>query len=650
MVVVYDIEVLRNFFLYVDYNINTKEFHQFEISNFKNELKPLLSHLKGLKAQIGFNNIGYDAQIIQYIVEKVKPNINLSSEDYTDRIYAYSQYVIGARDEKRFADYRESDFTVLQLDLFKIWHYDNKARHCSLKYLQFSMDWHNIEDMPIDHRDLVNTRELADKVIDYCKNDVLSTYEFYKITRGDTVHPLYKGIDKVQLRKDIRKRFNFNCLNYSDVKIGDEINKQTYLRATGKKWKDIKDIRTWRPKFTFGECFPSYMEFETEEMKSFFEKIKNIYIDSKSMQSFSIKFDGVTYTMAKGGLHSKDKPRKIIPMVNQILRDADVGSMYPNAIIKRKLYPKHLGPQWLEGYDGTTKDRLEAKAEYKKTKDGSLQSITEALKLALNGGGFGKTGEPTNWQFDNYIPFAVTIGCQIDLLMLIEDLVMAGIRVLSANTDGVLCLFTKDQEAAYKEVCIKWEKQVGNDKQGQLEYNDYSLFAQMSVNSYIAIQTDGKVKTKDEFMVDRELHKNKSYRIIPMAIQAYYEHGIHPETFVKSHKNIFDFCAGVRANKDWHFEIHSINNGEYDIDTLSKTNRYYISNQGQKLLKVNKDTRQSQVDAGEWMCTIYNKHVIKPIEEYDINYKFYISEVFNIISQIEPEVVNTGGSQLSLFI
>lgn len=653
MVVVYDIEVLRNLFLYLDYNLDTEEFSQFEISDFVNELPALLKHLDKIKAQIGFNNLAYDSQVIQHMRKNAKTLLRLDAEDIYTFLHDYSDSLIQNKEERRWLDYSEKSLPIIQLDLFKIWHYDNPARKCSLKWLQYSMDWDNIEDMPISHLDRVKTEEIRESIKYYCKNDVLSTLQFYKITQGITEHPEYAGKDKIKFRKDITRKLGIQCRNFNDVKIGDEINKQNYLRATGKRWFDIKNLRTKRPKFTFGDCYPSYIEFQTEELQGFFERLKDIFIDVMSDQKFTVNFDGVQYTMAKGGLHSKDKPRKIEPAAHEILRDADVGSMYPNAILKRGLYPQHLGKEWLEGYKALIQERLECKKKYKDTKDPAYQSIVEALKLALNGGSFGKTGETTSWQYDIFITFAVTVGCQIDLLMLIESLVLAGIRVMSANTDGIVCLFDKDKEDVYNKVCNDWEKKVGNydveKDQGILEYNDYVLMAQMAVNSYIAVKKNGEAKYKNQFMIDHELHKNKSFKIIPLALDAYYRKDINPVKFIKEHQNIFDFCAGARVNDKWYWEIRGVENDEYVKHRLLKTNRFFISNSGYKLIKINKeDDREIQKNSGKWMCTIYNRHLPRSIEEYNINYDFYIEATYKIISKIQPDVSATS-NQMALF-
>src|SRR5688572_4930129 len=102
MVVVYDIEVLRNMFLYVDYNIHTGVVSEFEVSDFSNDLPALLEHLKSVKAQIGFNNLSYDGQVIQHIKRHSRNLVKMTTEEVYDLTFNYSQYVISARDEGRW--------------------------------------------------------------------------------------------------------------------------------------------------------------------------------------------------------------------------------------------------------------------------------------------------------------------------------------------------------------------------------------------------------------------------------------------------------------------------------------------------------------------------------------------------------------------
>jgi hypothetical protein len=649
MIVIYDLETLKDFFLYVDVELNTDKFNIFEISNFQNDLNDLVKHLKILKGQIGFNNVNFDGQVQQWLIENYKNLKDLEGKLVANDIAQYANYVIQKSNSNEWLDYREYEFSIRQVDLYKVWHFNNKAKMTSLKWLQYMTDWSPIEDMPVDHNASISNRADAHKIIEYCKNDCLSTKRFYEITRGKTEHPLYKGIDRLQLRKDVKAEFGIDCTNYDDVKIGDSINKINYLNATGLTAKDLKLKRAVVKPFTFEDCFPSYVKFETNELNTFIDSIRRITVLTESKQEFHFKFGQTNYVLAKGGLHSEDKPRLVKPTIDQILRDADVGGMYPNAIRKRKLYPEHLGPLWLGMVDKLIDDRGEAKKKYEQTKEGKYKSIVETYKLAANGGLFGKLQEKTSWQYSPKTCFDITIGSQIDLLMLIERFELGGIRVISANTDGVVCLFNKNQDELYKKICTEWEELVGNHTQGKLEYSDYALLAQRSVNHYIAIKADGKAKHKGSFSVNHELHKNKSYRITALALDAFYRQGLNPRTFILAHENIFDFCAGMRTKGEWYLEARSMVNGSLKTERLQKTNRYFISNKGVKLIKCHPDGRQIQEDAGKWQSTIYNTHVQKDMKDYDINYDFYVKQVYEILGEIDPSITNEHYTQLDLF-
>lgn len=656
MVEIYDIETLSNCFTYTGLNRDSLDVKQFVIHQDLDETEEFIKHLNSLSKQIGFNNLNFDGQVIQFILNNYKKWSEFSSEYKASIIYDYSQKTINKMNSGGFAEFPEWKMQIPQMDLFKIWHFDNKAKMTSLKWIEFMIDLDNIEEMPIKHYERVSIDQVQ-SILDYNLNDVKATYELYKITKGLTDHKLYKGIDKIQLRVDIQNQFNIKCINYNDVKIGDRINKLSYcgLKEIEEKQlpKASKDIN----KFKFKDCFPKYIEFKTLEFNNFVNALSNIEVNLKKKdkkakkQEFEFTYNGTTYLIAKGGIHSKDKPRSIKPLENEILRDADIGSQYPNSLAKRELYPKHLGKEWIVGYKDIIQKRLQAKALYKTTKEPKYQAIQEAYKLSLNGGGYGKLGEENSWQYDPFIMNCVTIGNQMEILMLIESLELAGIHVISANTDGIVCLFDKSLNDVYYKTCKEWEIKVGNDDLGQLEYVDYKMLVQTSINDYIAVKLDGEVKTKGDFVSDFELHKNKSARVIPLALQEYFINNKSIEETIKNHENIFDFCLGVKsigANKLVAF------NKELQIEEdLQKINRYYISNKGVHILKrlpklenkkalmqidifgnVDDGTREAEIEAG-WLSTVYNKHnKNKSINDYDINYKYYIQKCQRIIDNI----------------
>ena len=90
--------------------------------------------------------------------------------------------------------------------------------------------------------------------------------------------------------------------------------------------------------------------------------------------------------MAKGGIHSNDKPRFIKPEADEIYLQIDIGGQYPNAMVKYKAFPKHLGLPWNKVIESNIIKRDFHKKEYKLTKNRKHNSIQKMLKLSNNGG------------------------------------------------------------------------------------------------------------------------------------------------------------------------------------------------------------------------------------------------------------------------
>ena len=263
-----------------------------------------------------------------------------------------------------------------------------------------------------------------------------------------------------------------------------------------------------------------------------------------------------------------------------------------------------------------------------------------AYKLILNGN-YGKLNETTNWQYSPFTAMCVTIGCQIDILMLIELLETNGISVISANTDGIVCLMKKSQESLYMKLCEEWEKIVGNDVLGKLEFQDYVLLAQTSVNDYIAITKEGKIKEKGDFEVVKQLHKNNGASIIPLSIEKYFVDGIDYKTFIHSHNKIEDFCMAIKGKRNFKTVLHKIVKGEYTKKEGQKITRYYVSTDGGTLVKEYNDGRIINAES-ECKCTFAN--ILPDVFPSNVNYKYYIEQVEKILFSIEQN-----SKQLNLF-
>jgi len=176
------------------------------------------------------------------------------------------------------------------------------------------------------------------------------------------------------------------------------------------------------------------------------------------------------------------------------------------------------------------------------------------------------------------------------------------------------------------------------------------------VNNYMAISKNGKVKSKGAFEWEdlakkkvATFHKNKSFLIIPKAIYAFFVNNTKPEDFLDANTDIFDYCGAVKAKAGWKFVDRQLVKGDVINTKQQKIVRYYISNEGGKLVKCHNDGREIQVESGEWLQTVVNKlDANVSFNSYDINKKYYLEEIYKQIEQIQ-ELTFKSAKQLSLF-
>lgn len=649
-VVIYDIETLQEYFLVVVL-IPGEPYKAFKVNRYDNNLDAFISFTEKYKDHywVGYNNLRFDSQVVEWVIRNYEHWHHLGNLDICAKIAQKAADVIHDANFDVFPEYRESDLSLKQIDLFKIHHFDNKNRRVSLKRLEFEMDLENIEEMPIHHTKVGMTEEDINVTTEYCINDVWATYQFYLVTIGETSHPLYQGQNQIELRQDIQDEFGIPCLNYSDSKIGDEMIKKYYCQEKGIDYKELPKKATFRKEVAVRNCIADYVEFKTPELQEFLKRIKKVKLSMQDDFKEELVFYGNTYSFMKGGLHTENKPKIFEADEDYEIVDWDVSSYYPAIIINNGRYPAHLGKEFLRGYKQMFEKRLELKPLAKKDK--RIKGIVGALKLAVNSV-YGKSSDMQSWIYDRQLTMFTTITGELSLMMLIEAYELAGIRVISANTDGVTIRIDKSLMDKMHEINKWWSDLTSYE----LERTDYQKIIFSTVNDYLAIKTDGQVKKKGDFLTDFELHKNKSARIVPIALERYFVNNTPIKDTVEQHDNIFDFCLRQKASKDFHYEGINRSTGEKAI--YNKLIRYYISNTGEKLLKVKNPECQSnaadvsQVEAGEWLATVCN-HLRKDHPMDNINYAYYIERAERIVSKIQTEgkarkvVINP--NQLSLF-
>jgi hypothetical protein len=646
---------MKEFFLVVVYNPQEDKYYEFGVNKLKNDLDKFVRFTECHTDffWVGYNNLRFDSQVVEWVLRNYEQWHQLSSLDICGRIAQKAADVIHDANYDVFPEYREEELSLKQLDLFRIHHYDNKNRRVSLKRLEFEMDLENIEEMPIHHSKTdMSTVELL-QTVEYCVNDVQATYQFYLITIGKTDHPLYKGDNKIELRQDIEAEFGIPCLNYSNSKIGDEIIKKYYCETKGIQYKDLPKKGTFRKSISLKKCIPQYVKFKTKQLQNFLSRIKTITLSQTEDFVESIDFYNQTYTFAKGGLHNVINGKIYESDEENDLVDVDVSGFYPASIINNSYYPAHLGKEFLVGYSKVYFKRIELKPLAKKDK--RLKGIVAGLKEAGNCP-YGKSSEMTSWLYDKQMTLATCLTGELSILMLIEECELNEIKCIMANTDGATFIIPKTKRQLFNKIKEDWRVSTSMKLTYELEEVEFKKMIFSTVNDYIAIKTNGEAKLKGDFLKDFELHKNKSARIVPIALEAYYVHGIPIADTIRGHRNIYDFCLRQKSSKDFHYEGWNKKTGDKTI--YNKLIRYYVSRTGEKLLKVKNPECDSnaadvsQVEAGDWVMHVCN-HLKKDHPLDNVNYEYYIEKAERIVHKILYEgkkrkvVVNP--NQLSLW-
>tara|TARA_R100000995_G_C3484522_1_gene126350 strand:- start:961 stop:2847 length:1887 start_codon:yes stop_codon:yes gene_type:complete len=627
-----DYETLSNCFVAVFKHYKTDETHIFSVCSLQNDYEKFSEFLKqnveNNEWHISYNGLAFDAQITHNIIKDHENLMLMDGESAAEEIYSYAQEAIKRSSNKEFQTFAEWHMTIKQIDVFKLNHWDNMAKLSSLKWIQYSMDWENIIDMPLEHTTKIDKQEQLDLIIKYCINDVESTKEIFERSK-----PL------IALRKNLTNQYNINLYNASEPRISKELFAYYLSKELSIPKYDLKKLRTFRNVIKIKDLILDYIKFETPEFNNLLEKFKTVEINpnqTKGGFKYNVKYKGVKTHFGLGGAHGAMQPGVYESDNENVIMSSDVASFYPNLAIMNKISPAHLDKKaFCHLYEWFFTERK---------KIPKSDPMNYVYKIILNST-YGLSNDKNSFLYDPQFTMFITVNGQLTLMMLYE-MIMEAIpeaTPLLQNTDGVETIIPRSKIDLYMEVCKKWEEITNL----VLEHDQYKKLILADVNNYIAIDNNGKAKCKGRFEFENlALHKNKSKLIIPKAIYAYFVDGTLPEDTLKNNNNILDYCIGGKSKGNWKQVARYIKDGKGHEDELQKINRYFISNNGVKIIKVNKnDNREIQLESGRWMQTIYNDTKVKEWGSYDINEKYYLDAIEKEINNI----IGIKSNQLLLF-
>ena len=619
---VYDLETL-DIFTATFIDRDSDETRVFVISKSKDEREQLFAFLKTeVSGLIGYNSVHFDGQVIEYMFR----NPNCTPQD----IKRYAK-IITSEDNRR-PDVPEWQFRIPQLDLFRALSLSTKAKRTGLKWCEFMMDLENIEDMP-SQGEGDNWEEM---VLSYNLNDVIATKELYLRFKHE-----------IDLRRAITTRDGINVMNSTEPDMAKKLFGKYLSRAMRIPLNDLKSMATTRDVVHVKDIIFPYVDFKKPIFQDVLEHFKSLSLENKANFEKIVTYKGIPIVYGLGGIHAAPKNRIFESDERKIIKSLDVVSFYPNLMIRNNLCPAHLPKNvFLPLYEGFFNERRSI------PKSDPRNYI---LKILLNST-YGLTNDEYSFLRDRAVTLSICINGQLLLTMLLEMLAeKIPLELVMMNTDGFEVSIPREYEEVYSSVCKEWEQLTNLE----LEFVDYQKLIISDVNNYIGIYTNGKTKTKGKYeFKDIPLHKNKSHAIIPYSVFNYWVHGKPVEETIKEHRNIFDFCAGVKAKYSGErgqssYELHSIAIQDLKITKLSKTVRYYICKKdhdgylmkrysGGVIEQVEAPSRKGRIFK-DWKVKYFNKSFkVDDFADYNIDYQYYIMKANEWVNEFNVK-------QMSLF-
>ena len=657
-----DYETLSNCFVAVFEHYKTSERKVFIIHDSQNDLVSFVDFLRinteNKEWHISYNGLAFDAQITHFVIENHKDWLTTGGCDVASIIYSFAAECITKSNDKQFQQYPLWRMCIGQIDLFKLHHWDNPAKRSSLKWIQYSMDWDNMLDMPIHHETFIDTKDQIDLIVGYCINDVQSTKEIYKRSQS-----------QIALRKQLTKDYDINLFSASEPRISKELFAYYLSKVLGIPKREIKNMRTYRNSIKVDDILLPYISFESIEFKSLLERFKMVELNPESLKGsfkYSVKYKGVKTDFGLGGVHGATSSGVYKSDDDYIIMSSDVTSFYPNLVIKNKWSPGHFpGEQFCNQYEWFFEERK---------KIPKSNAMNYVYKIILNST-FGLSNDINSFFYDPELCMRITVNGQLTLMMLYE-MIMEGIpdaKALMHNTDGIETRIPRNQVEKYMEICSQWEKITNLN----LEHDTYQRVIVGDVNNYIGVNDYKEIDMKSWreikqenphylYKVDNDkfyyaptkmkgrfdfhnlaMHKNKSKLIVKKAIFYYFVHDILPEDYLNKNRNILDYCIGGKSKGNWKQIARGMKEGNFYEEELQKINRYYVSKSGVKIVKVNTlDGREIQLESGRWLQTLFNKMDLKPKwVDYDLDNAYYMKAIESEINNI----LDVAQNQLKLF-
>ena len=600
-IIVYDVECYPNYFM-LGYSVATPILDKDGfVSSFSfkrdyadtrdmTKLRKVLNRIWNIKdnlVMVGYNNSGYD----KVILEEAYYNRNKEDYDLTEYLSDISQDLI----KNHTSTFKYNH--IPQFDLMP-------KNSISLKAVGVLLHKDNIQELPYEPDMYLSNKQIDDIVKYNQENDMAITEELLNLK-----------IDDFITQYDVIKEFNLplSCFSMSKGGLSEAV--------LGDKTRVVPKILR-----TTYKC-PIPLDFQSQILKDIKYEMENtIFTMDGESYSKTFMWGDMEVSIGEGGIHGVIKNYYCENII-----DVDGTSYYPSMIINLDTLP--TSKEHKEQYKTMRAERVIYKKQGKKGK-------ANARKLILNNV-FGKTKFATKddkgnikklgIMFDFKAFMITTLTGQLMLLKLMEDLTLAGYKVIYLNTDGLS--FEDNGNTSWKEICANWEKMTQID----LEYTNINRWWMKDVNNYVLEAQDGdKIKYKIKGFYNTEplcptgfVTNSAQRRICINAVVDYLLKGTPIADTINNSNDIRDFILHYKfSNK---FDNVYLNEEELN----GRVFRWYKSTKNKnELYTKNKNTGNPLHPANsENISLVYKLSDFETLPS-DLDRNWYIQEAYKIYKDL----------------
>ena len=585
----FSLKSYKNLCLFGFYNDETEEKTFFEISEYYNDLKPLLVFLKNNQKEflVGYNMENFNNYMLNFILTNFNSLLEEKGVMAAFQLNSISLSIInGVADiNLKYSNYFKF------IDLMK--YVGNSNDRISMNDLKYLFEIEDANDFPETENGFIDKINKND-VFDCIRNNLKTLKIIYDI-----------NLKKIMFRLALGKEVGLNLLNKYDESIGNnyllgkymqkyKVPKNSFLQLKQQEKKELLDLNSF---------FQKEFIYKNKSINDFYELIKNnISHEVEIPNLFNIEEQKFFLNNKQIRLEIKET------LIKEDLINIDFKYIYIEYLIRNKIYPNFLDEDFYLMIEEVYVNLLIA------IRNNNIQEI-EKCDLILNKI-IDNMSVQSSFTESKYTQYKIYINVLFIILELIDDLISLKAKIILCDKNYITIQADSNREEIIK--CINsWHNKYYSNKSISIydklvfsDYNNYLIFKSKKYGSDYLI-------TKGFFQEKRNLNSRYPLIIIK-AFRLHIENKIDIKDYINKQNDINDFIVYYKTNRT--FDLI------YNKSPIQRNLRFVYSPKGYDLYRINKEKNKEELVAKKIQLLIKK-------EDAEIDKSIYLSNAISFKNQ-----------------